>query len=207
MWSILTCPAYNITSVYGPRRNTVLLLPCSVAYRWHDVFHCCMHSHRHRLRRKHHSSVVYWPLPSNGRLLWLNNSCFERICHNIIVSSMRVTCLIPLIFIGFITLIIFDKGYRFETRHYVVLSSPATVIWNILLVWWKHFWSYLVWQCVIIFHSNCYLQKICIKVSEVWKNVKRAFPPLFYVHLQDGWFIKQHIFIANINSITLQKQN
>jgi hypothetical protein len=31
---------------------------------------------------KHHSSLlVYWPLSSNGRLLWLQNSCFERICH------------------------------------------------------------------------------------------------------------------------------
>lgn len=42
----------------------------------------------HGLCRKHHSSVfVYGPLPSNSQLLWLHISCFERVCHNIMIST------------------------------------------------------------------------------------------------------------------------
>lgn len=33
------------------------------------------------------SCLFYWPLPSNGRLLWLHNYCFERTCHIILLIS------------------------------------------------------------------------------------------------------------------------
>jgi hypothetical protein len=79
---------WNSTLFVAPARTAkkTLLLFCSaiVAWRWNDVFDCCLRSHRHGLRRKHHSSVVvYGPLPSNGRLLWFHNSCFQEICYNI----------------------------------------------------------------------------------------------------------------------------
>jgi hypothetical protein len=79
---------------YYPSRLNTLYTPgtdrtktpfpfCStiVAWRWHDVFYCCERSHPHGLHRKHHFTVVYGPLPSNGCLLWLQISCFQRTCH------------------------------------------------------------------------------------------------------------------------------
>jgi hypothetical protein len=79
----LTCPAYKYLGM-DCLENTVPLLQCNffLAKAW--VFHCCVRSHRHGLGRKHHYSVfVYGLLPSNGRLLRIHNSCFERIYHNI----------------------------------------------------------------------------------------------------------------------------
>jgi hypothetical protein len=66
----------------GRVENTVPLLHCNccLAMAWHVLL-----SHQHGLGRKYHSSVVFYkPLPSNGWLLWLQNSCFEKLCHNII---------------------------------------------------------------------------------------------------------------------------
>lgn len=68
------------------------IVPCSPYVNIHNyccyclvmahVFHCYMHSHWHRMCRKHHSSVAVHRLrPSKGWLLWLHNSCSEWICH------------------------------------------------------------------------------------------------------------------------------
>jgi hypothetical protein len=80
---LLTGPAYNITARTAQRTP---FLCCSklVAKRWHDVLQCYVSNHRHGLRIKHYSSSVYWPLPSNGRLLWLHSSCHDRIRRNMI---------------------------------------------------------------------------------------------------------------------------
>jgi hypothetical protein len=66
---------------HGPRRKHRFSIALQLLFSG-DVFQCCVRSHRHGPRRKYHSYIAYGPLPINGQLLWLHNSCFEWICHN-----------------------------------------------------------------------------------------------------------------------------
>jgi hypothetical protein len=64
-----------------------------VVYRLHDVFHCCVNSHRHGVPRKHNlSAAVCGPLPSNGRLLWPHSFCLQRMWDIASSPKLLVPC-------------------------------------------------------------------------------------------------------------------
>jgi hypothetical protein len=71
-----------ISSARTAQATLFLCCIAVVSQRWHYVFSYCVIDHRHGLCRSDHVCVfLYGPLPSDGRLSSIHNSCFQWICH------------------------------------------------------------------------------------------------------------------------------
>jgi hypothetical protein len=134
-------------------------------------------SHQHGLGKKHQSSVVvYGPLHSNGRLLWLHNSCFQRICHNTFI---------------------YVQTYKSDGSNLLTIETSAVFgcVRERLL-------NTLLWKCLIITNTQALLKRIQnvfhFSLSRLFETVSDS-APFCKIHAETRLQAKCLLLLFNLN--------